>query len=304
MRRILYFVPLSASAVSFSGSDNMKQLTANVFVETGLKGANHGIVMTSEGIVLIDTPHKPSDAVRLRAEIERRGRLRYIINTEPHGDHWTGNAFFDVPVVAQEGVRSRILGTNVAAHVARVASFGPDEPKLLENYRPNAPVITFQSEMSLHVGNHTFHMIHMPGHTPYQAAVMVVEEGVVFTSDNIFCKVQTWIQEGNPDDWLKSLESLRALREEILVPGHGPVCDKRYLNEQRSFIQEWVEYVRGGIERGMTKEQCLTSLTAMTDRYPMDMEQEGMAPRVMQLNVANLYDYLTGAGIHSVAGKR
>ena len=53
----------------------MKQLTANVFVETGLKGANHGLVMTSDGIVLIDTPHKPSDAVRLKGEIERRGRL-------------------------------------------------------------------------------------------------------------------------------------------------------------------------------------------------------------------------------------
>ena len=155
----------------------MKQLTANVFIETGLKGANHGFVTTSDGIVLIDTPHKPSDALRLKGEIGRRGRLRYIINTEPHGDHWTGNAFFDVPVVAQEGVRARILGTDLAAHVARVASFGPEEPKLLENYQPNAPVITFQSEMCLHVGNHTFRMVHMPGHTPYQAAVIVDRRG-------------------------------------------------------------------------------------------------------------------------------
>src|SRR4030095_5902339 len=108
----------------------MKQLTTNVFAETELKGANHGFVTTSGGIVLIDTPHKPSDDGRLRGEIERRGRLRYIINTEPHGDHWTGNAFFDVPVVAHQGVRSRILGTDLAAHVARVASFGPDESKL------------------------------------------------------------------------------------------------------------------------------------------------------------------------------
>ena len=43
----------------------MKQLTTNVFAETELKGANHGFVTTSGGIVLIDTPHKPSDAVRL-----------------------------------------------------------------------------------------------------------------------------------------------------------------------------------------------------------------------------------------------
>ncbi len=276
----------------------MKPLTANVLVETGLRGSNHGIVATSDGLVMIDGPHKPSDALRLKAEVERRGRLRYIINTEPHGDHWTANAFFDVPVVAHEGVRSRILTTDIAEHVARVATFGPEEPRLLEGYRPNAPVITFTSEMRLHVGDHTFRMVHMPGHTPYQAAVIVEEEGVVFTSDNIFCKVHTWLQEADPVLWLRALDSLRALREDTFVPGHGPVCDKRYLDEQGSFIREWLEYVRSGIERGMTKDECLAQLTAMTDRYAMDVEQEGMAPRVMRMNVANLYDYLTGAGIH------
>ena len=276
----------------------MKQLSENVFAETGLRGANHGFVTTSDGIVMIDSPHKPSDALRLRADLGRRGRLRYIINTEPHGDHWTGNAFFDVPVIAHEGVRSRILATDLASHVARVASFGPDEPKLLEGYRPNAPAITFQAGMTLHVGNHTFRMAHMPGHTAYQAAVIVEEEGVVFTSDNIFCQVHTWLQEADPDLWLQALESLRALREETFVPGHGPVCGKGYLNEQAAFIREWVDYVRGAVGRGMTKEEAVPSLTAMTDRYPMDVGQDGMAPGVMRMNVANLYDYVTGAGIH------
>ena len=46
----------------------------------------------------------------------------------------------------------------------------------------------------------------------------------------------------------RSLASLRALREETFVPGYGPVCDKRYLDEQGSFISEWVESVRGGID--------------------------------------------------------
>jgi len=175
-------------------------------------------------------------------------------------------------VVAHEGVRARILGTDLAAHVARVASFGPEEPKLLEGYRPNAPVITFQSEMKLHVGDHTFRLVHMPGHTAYQAAVIVEEEGVVFTSDNIFCKVHTWLQEADPNLWLEALESLRGLREDMFVPGHGPVCDKRYLDEQGAFIREWVDYVRRrGVERGMTKERCVAELTAMTDRYPMDV---------------------------------
>ena len=91
----------------------MKQLTSNVFVETQVRGCNHGFVTTSDGIVMIDSPHKPSDALKLKAEIEKCGQLCYIINTEPHGDHWTGNAFFDAPVIAHEGVRTRILNTDL-----------------------------------------------------------------------------------------------------------------------------------------------------------------------------------------------
>jgi len=273
----------------------MQQLTGNVFVETRIRGCNHGFVTTSDGIVMIDSPHKPSDALKLKAEIARRGPLRYIINTEPHGDHWTGNAFFDAPVVAHEGVRTRILTTDMAAHVARVGTFGPEEPGLLAGYRPNAPVITFKNGMTLHVGDHTFQMIHMPGHTAYQAAICVKEEGVVFTSDNIFCKVHTWLQEANPDLWLVALESLRKLDEEIFVPGHGPVCNKGYLDEQGAFIQEWKEYVRRAIDQGMTRDAAIARLTDMTERYPMYVGQDGMAPMVMRMNVANLYDYLTGA---------
>ena len=277
----------------------MKQLTKNVWVETEQRGSNHGLVTTSDGLVLIDGPHKPSDTLRLKAEIERRGdRLRYILNTEPHGDHWTSNAYFDVPVVAHEGVRKRILEVNMAEMLARVATFGPEEPTLLEGYRANAPVITFTSEMRLHVGDHTFRMINMPGHTPYQAAVIVEDEGVVFTSDNIFCKCHTWLQEADPARWIDALDSLRALREDTFVPGHGPICDKRYLDEQGAFIQEWVAYVQSAVGRGMRRDECVATLTAMTDRYPMDVEQDGMAPRVMQMNAANLYDYVTGAGIH------
>ena len=51
-------------------------------------------------------------------------------------------------------------------------------------------------------------------------------------------------------------------------------------------------------EQHRQKEQCVAGLTAMTDRYPMDVEQDGMAPMVMKLNAANLYDYVTESGIH------
>ncbi|MBC8280589.1 MAG: hypothetical protein H8E48_07380, partial [Chloroflexi bacterium] len=53
------------------------------------------------------SPNKPTTAMWLKAEIEKRGSLRYMINTVPHGDHWAGNAFFGAPVIAHEDVRTR-----------------------------------------------------------------------------------------------------------------------------------------------------------------------------------------------------
>jgi hypothetical protein len=92
---------------------------------------------------------------------------------------------------------------------------------------------------------------------------------------------------------------LRSLDEETFVPGHGAICDKGYLDEQGAYIVEWKDYVQKAIDQGMSKDEAVGKLTAMTDRYPMDVGLEGQAPRVMRMNVANLYDYLTGAGIHS-----
>lgn len=71
-----------------------------------------------------------------------------------------------------------------------------------------------------------------------------------------------------------------------------------HLDEHGEYILEWQAYVQSAIDQGMTKEEAVDKLTAMTDRYPMDVGLEGAAPRVMRMNVANLYDYLTKTGIH------
>ncbi|GEM_PF-6585457 len=102
----------------------------------------------------------------------------------------------------------------------------------------------------------------------------------------------------DPDQWQHSLGLLRDLDEEVFVPGHGAVCDKKVLSEQSAFIEEWVDYVSQAVNRGMEKDVAIKELTGMTDRYPMDIGIEHWTPRVMQMNVANLYDFVCGEGIH------
>ena len=228
------------------------------------------------------------------------GRLRYVINTEPHWDHWSGNRFFDAPAVAHDGLRERILAMDLDKHRTRIDRFGPGELDLFDAHPGTLPEITFATRMTLRVGEHTFRLINMPGHTPYQAAIVVEEERVVFTSDNVFSGVHTWLQEADPDAWLRAVDDLRSLDVDLLVPGHGAVCDKAYLATQEAVIREWVAYVQAAVDGGMSRDEAMDRLTAMTDRFPMDVGQADMAPRVMRDNVANLFDYLTRSGIHAV----
>jgi cyclase len=69
----------------------MEQVTSNIFTETKLRGCNPSYVVTSRGVVMVDTPQLPTKALAMRKEAESCGPIRYLINTEHHVDHIFGN---------------------------------------------------------------------------------------------------------------------------------------------------------------------------------------------------------------------
>ena len=270
----------------------MKQVSANVYVETGFRGCNPGFVTTADGIVMIDTPMMPSDAIKWRDFIEQKGEVRYVINTEPHADHYTGNAFFPGMVIAHHGTREVLSTVSEADIIERVKAMDPEGLPLMDGYRLKRPAITFDQRLLLYLGEHTFELIHLPGHTASEIAVYIPEERVVFTGDNVFYKVQTFLHEADPWEWLQSLKTIGELDVDVIAPGHGEVCDKGYLKEQAAFIEDWIAAVRDAIKRGLTKEQAQAEISFL-DRYPMGQGMEAMGPIVQQMNVARLYDLLT-----------
>ncbi len=271
----------------------MQQVTRNVYVECHIRGCNPGFVTTSEGVVMIDTPQQPSEAVKWRDLVAAKGTVRYLINTEPHGDHITGNAFFPTAtVIAHQGTKERFAIPPVEQMKERMRQTDPDSVPLVEDYKPHPPTITFTDRLTLDMGDHTFQLIHLPGHTASEIAVYIPEERLTFTGDNIFYKVQVFLQEANPFDWLESLKKIAELDVDILVPGHGEVCDKSYIPEMASFIQEWVDAVRDAVEQGMSKEEAMDRISFL-DRYPMGQGLEAMGPGLQRMNVSNLYDRLS-----------
>jgi len=282
----------------------MQQVTQNVFAETKIRGCNPGYVVTRDGVVVIDTPQLPTHAVRMRRDAERHGPIRYLINTEHHIDHIFGNYFFRGAglVVAHEEVYRQFMvvtplinpyayaGEAIPTDDPDGASLFPDEETYFKD--PNKPTVTFTGDLTLRVGDHTFHLLSTPGHTQGQIAVYIPEERVAFVGDTIFNGCQTWIYEADPDAWLKALKRIGSLEIDYIVPGHGPVCTKECVNVQSAFLREWMTAVALGISRGWSKAECIKQISFL-DRFPVDIGQEYMGPRVQEMNVSALYDYLT-----------
>ena len=178
-----------------------------------------------------------------------------------------------------------------------IPSDDPDGAGLIpdrdEYYRdPNKGSIVFTGDLTLRVGSHTFELLYTPGHTPGQIAVFVPEERTVFTGDTVFCECQTWLMTSNVDQWIASLDRLRALDVDTVVPGHGPVTTPRSFDEQRSMLLEWKAAVALAIAKGWSKEETIARVN-FAERFPVDISQAYMMDYIQTLNAGSLYDKLT-----------
>jgi cyclase len=294
---------------------DMENVTPNVFTNTKLRGCNPSFVTTSDGVVVIDTPQLPTKAVAMRALAESHGPIRYLVNTEHHVDHIFGNYYFRGAgaVVNHQGLYDRFMVVYpeldpFAYAYESIPGDSPkgtalDDPEALalwpdrdEYYRdPNKGTIVFTGDLTLRVGDHTFHCLHVPGHTPGQLAVHVPEERAVFTGDTVFSGCQTWLMTSNVPQWLEALERIRTLDVDRIVPGHGPVVGKEYLDVQRSHLEAWVAAVEAAIAKGWTRDETIARVGFKDQFGPVDIGQGYMLDYIQSRNAAALYDRLTGS---------
>lgn len=281
----------------------LEQLTNNVFTVTKIRGCNPSMVFTTEGSVFIDTAQWISTLLQMKTFALERGPIRYLINTESHIDHIFGNHWFAgvCPVIGHEKLHEtfwQVPGDVNAYHysVDVIERQDPESMPLMpaeKDYIFNPPSITFSDKMSFRLGDHTFKLYFTPGHSASQICVFVPEERVVFVGDTIFSNCQMWLHSADIDQLVASLKFLGTLDVDHIVPGHGPVVSKSYLNVQIGFIYEWIGAVAAGIAKGWSEEECIGRINFKT-RYPVDIGQDESMDYIQRTNVIKCYNYITG----------
>jgi cyclase len=251
-------------------------------------------VVTSDGVVMIDAPVVPSTAEVWKSEIGKHGALRYIINNEPHIDHFGGDAFFPGTIVAREEARMRIAATPLEEMTRMLTAGAPESLPVPEGFRYRLPEITFSENLTLFLGDRTFEILAMPGHTDCQTVVYVPEERVLFTGDEVANRVIPSLHQALPMEWLESLERLRKLDVEYVVPGHGDVGGRGLIDEMARSLNEAIAMVREAMAQGMGMKEAKDRLHLFADYgdFIPGAEHRRWMNRV---NVGRLYEVLTGS---------
>ena len=307
----------------------MEQLKPGLFIEdrfsTGedYHGCNYGFLATDDGIVVIDTPEWPSDAIRFRNEIQDRDESKFVINTHEDFDHVAGNHFIPGTIIAHEKVRDALTGPLRMGEATRTLDYrlerdaarkkqqkiesmpegsldwddvmhlifeelDSESLEYLDGYQMTPPNVTFSDDATLHVGEYTFELIHTPGHTASHICVYIPEVQVLFTGDTVTNGCYPSMAVSSPLDWIESIKTLETLEVDFVVPGHGPVCDKHVLSDFRSFLETAVERVRRGIDNGMTKA-ALVERISFSDSLPPVHPTEG----AHESDIERLYETLS-----------
>jgi cyclase len=230
----------------------------------GETGGNVGLVEDGDHALAVDAQY-PGSARRFREAIGEvtEKPLTHLLLTHVHGDHVFGNMVFeDLKIVAHEALKEKMERSlanewapgNLEKMLEAYRRESPERWWLFEGLRIVLPTETFRDRWSL--GG--VELIHMGGHTDCSSVVYVADDRTLFSGDLLFVGRFPWAGDptADPDQWIRSLENILEMDVDVIVPGHGPPCDKDEVQRQIKWFKETRWIMRGLIEEGATEEEA------------------------------------------------
>lgn len=210
---------------------------------------NAGALVSGAEAAVIDTAATEPRARRLRAAISMvtAATPRTVINTHFHGDHTFGNCVFapDAVIIAVEEARSEMALAGLG-----LKDLWPDVA--WGQISVALPTLTFRDRATLHVGDLTAELIHLPNaHTTTDTVVWIPERSVLFTGDIAMNGVTPFCLMGSVNGSLRALDRLRQLGARTIVPGHGQVGGAEILDANKAYLR-WLRRLAGeGLHAGL-----------------------------------------------------
>jgi glyoxylase-like metal-dependent hydrolase (beta-lactamase superfamily II) len=277
-----------------------QKLSRNCYAFTTEGDPNTGIIVSDEGVMVIDAQATPLMA----REVIRRVRsvtskpIRYVVLTHYHAVRVLGaSAYKAEHIIASAATLELIKERGEADMKSEIGRF----PRLFRGAETipglTWPTLTFSGELTLHMGGLEVRVIYAgAGHTAGDTIVWVPSQRVLFSGDLVEFEAGVYTGDAHLETWPATLERLRALKPQALVPGRGPALTSpaachRAIDYTQTFIRGLYDVAKRGVKARKSLKEVYAMARRRMDptyaRYPI-------YEHCMPFDVSRAYDEASG----------
>ena len=236
-----------------------EQLSAHCWAYTAEGDPNSGVVIGDKFVLVSDATATPTLArdliARIRTVSDRP--IKYVLLTHYHAVRVLGASAFAAEgateIIASQGTWDLIVERGAQDMQSEMERF----PRLFRNAE-SVPGLTWPTmvigggdptrsevpgRLTLDLGGVKVQVWHPgPGHTRGDTIAWVEQEKVLFSGDLVEYNAGVYTGDAHLAEWPATLEALRALRAEAIVPGRGEAMKGRAdVEKALDYTKSWVE---------------------------------------------------------------
>src|SRR5689334_7117347 len=238
-----------------------------------------GVVLGGRDLLVVDTRSTPAQAREIATELRQltSDPVSIIVNTHWQWDHTFGNSIFR-PASAWGHVRAaaQLLreGRDIIEEAAR------ELPEIASDVREtiiDPPERTFDDRATVPVGDRLVELsYHGRAHTDGDIVLVVPDANVMFAGDLLEEGAAPSFGDSYPMEWPATVERLLPLVSGAVVPGHGAVGDRAFVEEQLASFRRLVELSRA-VEAGSLDLEAAMREELFGGRTPDDAFERAVA---------------------------
>jgi glyoxylase-like metal-dependent hydrolase (beta-lactamase superfamily II) len=243
---------------------SFERLSDNAYAYTAEGDPNSGVVIGDDGVMVVDaqaTPTMAEDVIRRIRKVTDKP-IKYVVLSHYHAVRVLGaSAYRAQEIIASQATLEMIRERGSEDMASEIGRF----PRLFRGAEAipglTWPTLTFDRELTVWMGKLEVRLIHVgAGHTRGDTIVWLPAQKVLFSGDLVEFNAGIYTGDAHLGEWPATLEKLRALRPEKLVPGRGPALttaadSTRAIDFTQDFVRALYASAREGVAAGKTLKQ-------------------------------------------------
>lgn len=283
-----------------SGAHRFEKIADGVFYATSAGtmqvGANSPVFVNDTEALIIDSETSPAAGRALVQDLKAitDKPVKYVIDSHYHYDHLFGNQVFgpDVQIIGHANTVERLKVNTLEQYTfltslrpipQRIESLrqriaeekDPEQKAAMERQIRNSlayqeqvkevkqtpPNVTFENTMTLYRGGRELRLMYLGrGHTDTDVVTYLPKERIVATGD-LMESVLSYMGDSYPEEWIATLERLKALDFDTVLPGHGvPFKGKERITAFQDYLRDLLAQTAALKRQGLSAEDAAAKI--------------------------------------------